>query len=150
MAIFRIRSEFQAFILNPPVGVLLDVERSDIDQMCWFVNVEGAANTLYEGEKYVLRVRFNDDYPFKAPEVVFVGDSIPCNPHVYSNGHICISILGEEWSPTLDIQAVCLSIISMLSSCKKKEWPAGNETYVQNVKHVDYRYFDGTYSDTKC
>lgn len=53
-------------------------------------------------------------------QVTFVGTNIPVHPHVYSNGHICLSILTEDWSPALSVQSVCLSIISMLSSCKEK------------------------------
>lgn len=53
-------------------------------------------------------------------QVMFTGENIPIHPHVYSNGHICLSILTEDWSPALSVQSVCLSIISMLSSCKEK------------------------------
>lgn len=53
-------------------------------------------------------------------QVMFTGENIPVHPHVYSNGHICLSILTEDWSPALSVQSVCLSIISMLSSCKEK------------------------------
>jgi ubiquitin-conjugating enzyme E2 W len=34
-----------------------------------------------------------------------------------------------EWSPALRVTSVCLSILSMLSSCKKKEKPAGDHSF---------------------
>eukprot|EP00070_Physeter_catodon_P049140 XP_028356034.1 ubiquitin-conjugating enzyme E2 W isoform X3 [Physeter catodon] len=82
--------------------------------------MEGAPGTLYEGEKFQLLFKFSSRYPFDSPQVMFTGENIPVHPHVYSNGHICLSILTEDWSPALSVQSVCLSIISMLSSCKEK------------------------------
>ncbi|KAL9700603.1 hypothetical protein quinque_004044 [Culex quinquefasciatus] len=53
------------------------------------------------------------------------------HPHVYSNGHICLSILTDDWSPALSVQSVCLSISSMLSSCREKRRPPDNGIYVK-------------------
>lgn len=86
----------------------------------WIVEVDGPPDTLYDGEKFNLSFKFNARYPFDSPIVTFVGDAIPLHPHVYSNGHICLSILTEDWSPALSVESVCLSILSMLASAKEK------------------------------
>lgn len=110
--------------------------------------MEGAPGTLYEGEKFQLLFKFSSRYPFDSPQVMFTGDNIPVHPHVYSNGHICLSILTEDWSPALSVQSVCLSIISMLSSCKEKRRPPDNSFYVRtcnkNPKKTKWWYHDDT------
>ena len=68
------------------------------------MDVEGPPDTLYEGEKYNLCFKFNGRYPFDSPIVTFVGEDIPEHPHVYSNGHICLSILTGLFT----LSAVCL------------------------------------------
>uniref|UniRef100_A0AAY5EXN7 N-terminal E2 ubiquitin-conjugating enzyme n=1 Tax=Electrophorus electricus TaxID=8005 RepID=A0AAY5EXN7_ELEEL len=97
----------------------------------WIIDMEGASGTIYEGERFQLLFKFSSRYPFDSPQVMFTGENIPIHPHVYSNGHICMSILTEDWSPALSVQSVCLSIISMLSSCKEKRRPPDNSFYVQ-------------------
>ena len=86
----------------------------------WRVEVTGPTETLYDGEQFCLQFKFGPKYPFESPEVTFVGDKVPVHPHIYSNGHICLSILTEDWSPALSVETVCLSITSMLSSAKEK------------------------------
>ncbi|EKX47549.1 hypothetical protein GUITHDRAFT_69388, partial [Guillardia theta CCMP2712] len=54
----------------------------------------------------------------------------PIHPHIYTNGHICLSIIYDDWSPALGVEAVCHSMISMMSSAKEKEPPADNEMHL--------------------
>ena len=62
----------------------------------------------------------------KKPSVTFV-ENIPINPYVFSNGLICLNILDTDWSPTLTVSSVALSILSMLSSTTKKRKPVNDE-----------------------
>ena len=63
-----------------------------------------------------------------SPIILFQPPS-PVHEHIYTNGHICLNILGSDWSPALTIKSVCLSILSMLSSAQIKTRPDGDARY---------------------
>ncbi|KAF0990119.1 hypothetical protein HZS_4229, partial [Henneguya salminicola] len=88
------------------------------------------SESVYKGEKFTLKVEFKENYPYTAPIVIFTGKVIPTHPHIYSNGHICMSLLDRDWTPAYSVWSICISILSMLNSCKKKERPADNDLYV--------------------
>ncbi|XP_030755998.1 ubiquitin-conjugating enzyme E2 W [Sitophilus oryzae] len=142
----RLHRELLSLIKEPPPGVSLDAEQIEQNLFLWTIHLEGAERTLYEGESFQLQFKFSDNYPFDSPEVIFTGEHIPIHPHVYSNGHICLSILTDDWSPALSVQSVCLSIVSMLSSCKEKQRPPDNAFYVKtcnkNPKKTKWWYHD--------
>jgi len=131
-----------------PVGINL-IKADDFST--WLFTVEVMGESLYQGEVHSLQFRFDDNYPISSPAVQFLvnekdGKHAPIHPHVYSNGHICASILGNEWSPVLSVVAVCVTLQSMLASCKKKERPVDNDRYVrhapENPKKTQFHYDD--------
>ncbi|EIW86329.1 UBC-like protein [Coniophora puteana RWD-64-598 SS2] len=127
-----------------PTGIKL---LSADDFETWFFSIEVLGNTLYQGEVFKLMFRFDGHYPISSPAVQFVVDQThqaPIHPHVYSNGHICASILGNDWSPVLSVASVCITLQSMLASCKSKERPPDNDRYVahapDNPKKTRFHY----------
>ncbi|XP_047110526.1 ubiquitin-conjugating enzyme E2 W isoform X2 [Schistocerca piceifrons] len=142
----RLQKELMSLMKEPPPGVTVDAEGAGQNLNQWIIQMDGAQGTLYEGEQFQLQFKFSSKYPFDSPEVTFIGPNIPVHPHVYSNGHICLSILTEDWSPALSVQSVCLSIVSMLSSCKEKKRPPDNSFYVKtcnkNPKKTKWWYHD--------
>ncbi|CAG2226687.1 ubiquitin-conjugating enzyme E2 W-like [Mytilus galloprovincialis] len=142
----RLQKELTALMKDPPTGVKVDAESIYKNLSEWIVDLDGAPGTLYAGESLQLLFKFGSRYPFDSPQVMFVGPNIPVHPHVYSNGHICLSILTEDWSPALSVQAVCLSIVSMLSSCTEKKRPPDNAFYIKtcskNPKKTRWWYHD--------
>ncbi|KAI0035250.1 UBC-like protein [Vararia minispora EC-137] len=137
-----------------PEGVRL---LSADNMQSWFFTIQVLGQSLYEGEVFALEFRFDNSYPFSAPAVLFVKDRTyapPIHPHVYSNGHICASILGDDWSPSLSVTAVCITLQSMLASCKEKKLPPGNDTYVRtapdNPKKTRFVYEDDTCDPLLC
>jgi ubiquitin-conjugating enzyme E2 W len=122
-----------------------DIEIEVISDTIWHISFAGAPSTLYDGERFTLRVRFTDDYPMDSPEVVFV-ENPPVHPHVYSNGHICLNILADDWTPALTVKSVVLSIQSMLSSATEKKLPEDNSRYTSrnrsNAKETHFVFHD--------
>ena len=115
----------------------------------WNVKFNGAADTLYEGESFELQFKFDDQFPFEAPEVIFVGH-IPTHPHIYSNGYIWLSILYDHWTPALRVSSLCLSIQSMLSSCKNKVKPENDSSFSVYASGKSPKSFNWEFEDDTC
>lgn len=104
----------------------------------WVIKLVGGNGTVFEGETYRLRVRFHVDYPSRPPTIVFMKPA-PMYEHVYSNGMVCLDLLGAAWDSRLDVLAICLSIQSMISSAKVKSRPPDNEVTSVMAKGQDAR-----------
>ena len=81
----------------------------------------GPPNTPYENGFYFFNIDFPNDYPFSPPKVKFLtyDYGIRFNPNLYTNGKVCLSILGTwsgpGWSTCLNLNTILLSIQSLLN-----------------------------------
>lgn len=149
VSVRRLRKELNDIhVQGCPKGIAL-LQADDFEM--WLLSLEVLGESVYEGEAFALKFRFDSQYPISSPAVQFVVNDqykAPVHPHVYTNGHICASILGNEWSPVLSVITICISLQSMLASCKKKELPEGNDRYVRtapdNPKKTQWVYDDDT------
>jgi ubiquitin-conjugating enzyme E2 W len=142
---YRIQRELKAFLSDPPSNLSVKVGKN---LRVWIVSIEGAKGTVYEGEIFKLRISFPPQYPTVPPSVYFLPPSIPVHEHVYTNGDICLSLLGKDWRPTMTAQSIAVSILSILSSAQSKSLPMDNARHAQN-KPGEYQK-DWVYHDDNC
>lgn len=93
----------------------------------WNICFEGSEDTIYEGGYFKAQLKFPLDYPNNPPEMKFITPM--WHPNIYEDGRVCISILhapgtdsmneqetaDERWRPILNVEAILLSVISMLN-----------------------------------
>lgn len=142
---YRIQRELKEFIKSPPPNISVQVGSN---LRVWIVTMIGAKNTIYEGEVFKLRVSFPPQYPTVPPSVYFLQGYMPTHEHVYTNGDICLSLLGADWRPTMTAQSIVVSILSILSSAQSKSLPMGNAQHAGR-KPGEYQK-DWIYHDDNC
>ena len=71
---YRIQRELKEFVLDPPPNLSVKVGKNI---RVWIVTMEGAKNTIFEGEVFKLRISFPQTYPAMPPSVYFLPPNIP-------------------------------------------------------------------------
>ena len=139
---YRIQRELKEFLSSPPPG--LSVKISGKNVRIWIVTLDMPSNTIYAGETYRLRIQFPADYPTSPPSVYFLPPT-PRHEHVYTNGDICLSLLGSDWRPIMTAQSVAQAIMSILCGAQRKSLPMDNARHAGNKpgkKQDDWVYHD--------
>lgn len=81
----------------------------------------GPPDTIYENAYLFFSIEFPKNYPFSPPILKYMSqNNIRIHPNIYTNGKVCLSILGTwngpSWSSIMDINTVLLTIQSLLDN----------------------------------
>lgn len=141
----RLLKEHKAFEQASLPGVEM-LPESEITKYFVAMSVD---NPLYTGQSFLLLITIGNDYPVGPPLVKFVvreNHVVPLHPHVYSNGHICLNVLGKDWTPACGVETIVLSVQSMLSTNELAERPPDDSRYVRvaprDPKNGSFVYHD--------
>lgn len=118
----RLQRELAEITLDPPPNCSAGPKGDNLYE--WVSTILGPKGSVYEGGVFFLDIHFSTDYPFKPPKVVFRTRIYHCN--INNQGHICLDILKDQWSPALTISKVLLSVTSLLSDCNPNDPLVGN------------------------
>eukprot|EP00761_Pharyngomonas_kirbyi_P011813 gb/GECH01011839.1/.p1 GENE.gb/GECH01011839.1/~~gb/GECH01011839.1/.p1 ORF type:complete len:148 (+),score=15.65 gb/GECH01011839.1/:1-444(+) len=126
MALKRISKELSDLQKDPPVSCSAGPVGDDLFH--WSATIMGPPESPFAGGVFFLNIHFPTDYPFKPPKVQFTTRIY--HPNINSNGHICLDILKDQWSPALTISKVLLSICSLLTD------PNPEDPLVPEIAHL--------------
>jgi ubiquitin-protein ligase len=84
------------------------------------VLITGSSDTPYSYGAYEFDVYFESNYPNMPPKIQLMttgNNKVRFNPNLYSNGYICLSLLGtwrgdntETWNSTSNLLQILLSL----------------------------------------
>lgn len=103
-----------------------DIEPSD-NLRQWDVLFQGpqACGSPYEEGRWIVRITFPLEYPFKPPVVVF--SSKIFHPNVTEKGEVCTKTIEDDWSPKKTLLNTVLPYIESLLSAPDLSNPMNAE-----------------------
>ena len=119
-ALLQLKEEYQEISSNPIANIGVSVGLVNDNLFEWQATMIGPADSSFRNGLFLLRIKFPDNYPQKAPEVRFITPiyHVNVNPHVPKNGgseslgHVCISTL-NWWRPEYKMREVLTNIFAL-------------------------------------
>ena len=125
----RLMRDLRDLSQNPVDGINAAPTSAD-NIFLWNAILDGPEDSLFEDASFVLTLKFPQDYPNHPPEVKFVTRVF--HPNICKSlewqhrpdllcffldmdGSICLDILQQRWSASLDVSTLLISIRSLLT-----------------------------------
>lgn len=113
-----------------PLECIEEIIMVNEDIFMWDCTIKGPADSPYAGGKFVLRIEFPPQYPFKAPTLRFKTKIY--HPSVkLDTGDVCGDVVGA-WGPTLNAMH-CLTVIYSMMKSPEADHPL-EETVAQQLR----------------
>ena len=161
-AMKRIKEEYNEINGNPDSNIGLTISFPEEDNIFkWRVTLTGPKDTSYRGGVFILYVKFPDDYPNHAPEVVFRTPIYHLNinpiksniPGAEPLGHVSISTL-YWWKPYYTMREILTSIYYLLyipnpespyGINRAVEFRKNRQLYEDKIKYFTRKYANPKY-----
>ena len=148
----RLKHDLKILKKNSIENVYVDWSEENLYEPCVFII--GPKDTPYENGFYGIKFNFTKKFPFEPPKATFVttDTKVRMNPNLYSNGKVCLSLLGTwsgpQWTSCQNLYTIILSIMTILNETPIRNEP-GYETvekthrknvlYNQLIEHANIR-----------
>jgi len=147
----RVRKDLKTLFKDPLPGIYAVPD--NIHATLIHSIIVGPFGTPYEGGFFYFIINCPDNYPHEPPKVKLMttgGGRVRFNPNLYTNGKVCLSILGTwsgpGWSIVQSLSSILLSIQSLMNENPFHNEP-GHETaefrvvsnYNECVRHETLR-----------
>ena len=116
-ALKRIQKELEEIQTEPPSNCSAGPINDNLQE--WEATIIGPSESPYAGGIFKLKINFSDKYPIKPPKVKFITSIF--HPNINDQGSICLDILNVNWSPTLTVTKLLLSISSLITDPNPKD-----------------------------
>ena len=113
---------------HPPHFIAKPMKNSkgDLDLFNWECLIPGPAHSPWEGGFYRVILNFPPNYPETPPYAKF--DPIVPHVNVFPSGKICLSILNDQWRPSINLRQILIGIQNLLIE-PNPESPAHEQNY---------------------
>jgi len=142
LSLKRLTREIQNFHLNKESlpNIFIDYAPDNLYKIRCMIIV-GEKDTPYYMGHYFFTLNFHPkNYPFQPPSIEFEtkNGNVRFHPNLYTNGKVCISILGTwtgpPWSSCQSLTTVLLSLQALFT-----EFPLQHEPGYENISKTDIR-----------